>query len=86
MAKARPKQDEDTINLADATVMLLESSQHALDVLSQIIFGFGVREVVRCLSVEEAAAALGLSRSTAYEHWAFGRAWLGHVLGPADEK
>lgn len=58
MAKARPKQDEDTINLADATVMLLESSQHALDVLSQIIFGFGVREVVRCLSVEEADKAV----------------------------
>lgn len=35
------------------------------------------------LSVEEAAGALGISRSTAYDHWAFGRAWLGHVLtGP----
>jgi RNA polymerase sigma factor (TIGR02999 family) len=28
------------------------------------------------LSVEEAAAALGLARSTAYEHWAYARAWL----------
>jgi RNA polymerase sigma factor (TIGR02999 family) len=28
------------------------------------------------LSVEEAAATLGLARSTAYEHWAYGRAWL----------
>jgi RNA polymerase sigma factor (TIGR02999 family) len=36
------------------------------------------------LSVEEAAAALGISRSTAYDHWAFGRAWLGHTLaGPS---
>lgn len=33
------------------------------------------------LSVEEAAAALNISRTTAYEHWAYGRAWLGHVLG-----
>jgi RNA polymerase sigma factor (TIGR02999 family) len=32
-------------------------------------------------TVEEAAAALNISRSTAYEHWAYGRAWLGHILG-----
>jgi RNA polymerase sigma factor (TIGR02999 family) len=28
------------------------------------------------LSVEQAAAALGMSRSSAYEHWAYARAWL----------
>jgi len=28
------------------------------------------------LSVEEAADALGLSRTTAYRHWTFARAWL----------
>ena len=28
------------------------------------------------LSVAEAGEALGLARSTAYEHWAYGRAWL----------
>jgi RNA polymerase sigma factor (TIGR02999 family) len=28
------------------------------------------------LSVEEAADVIGLSRSTAYEHWAYARAWL----------
>jgi len=28
------------------------------------------------LSVEEAAETSGLSRSTAYEHWAYARAWL----------
>jgi RNA polymerase sigma factor (TIGR02999 family) len=27
-------------------------------------------------TVEEAGRMLGLSRSTAYEHWAYGRAWL----------
>jgi RNA polymerase sigma factor (TIGR02999 family) len=32
------------------------------------------------LSVEEAAAAVGLSRSTAYEHWTYARAWLHHEL------
>jgi RNA polymerase sigma factor (TIGR02999 family) len=30
------------------------------------------------LSIEEAGTALGLSRSTAYDHWAYARAWL-HV-------
>jgi RNA polymerase sigma factor (TIGR02999 family) len=28
------------------------------------------------LSVEEAAELIGLSRSTAYEHWSYARAWL----------
>ena len=28
------------------------------------------------LSLEDAAAALGIARSTAYDHWAYGRAWL----------
>jgi len=36
------------------------------------------------LSVEEAAASLGLSRSTAYEHWTYARAWLYRALhGPS---
>jgi RNA polymerase sigma factor (TIGR02999 family) len=33
------------------------------------------------LSVEEAAAALGLTRATAYRHWTFARAWLRSELG-----
>jgi RNA polymerase sigma factor (TIGR02999 family) len=32
------------------------------------------------LSVEEAAQMCGLSRSTAYEHWAYARAWLHYEL------
>jgi RNA polymerase sigma factor (TIGR02999 family) len=32
------------------------------------------------LSVEEAAAALGLSRAAAYREWAFARAWLATAL------
>jgi len=28
------------------------------------------------LSVEEAAAALGISRATAYRHWTYARAWI----------
>ena len=33
------------------------------------------------LSVEEAADAQGLTRATAYRHWAFARAWLRCELG-----
>jgi RNA polymerase sigma factor (TIGR02999 family) len=32
------------------------------------------------LSVEEAAEQIGLARSTAYEHWAYARAWLHYEL------
>ena len=32
------------------------------------------------LSVEEAAEMSGLSRSSAYEHWAYARAWLHHEV------
>jgi len=28
------------------------------------------------LSIEDAAEIVGISRSTAYEHWAYARAWL----------
>jgi RNA polymerase sigma factor (TIGR02999 family) len=34
------------------------------------------------LSIEEAAELAGLSRSTAYEHWAYARAWLRRHLTP----
>jgi RNA polymerase sigma factor (TIGR02999 family) len=38
------------------------------------------------LSVEEAAAAFGLSRATAYREWTFGRAWLATALADDSEK
>jgi RNA polymerase sigma factor (TIGR02999 family) len=38
------------------------------------------------LSVEEAAAALGLSRATAYREWTFARAWLATALANNSEK
>jgi len=38
------------------------------------------------LSVDEAAAALGLSRATAYRDWAFARAWLATALADNSEK
>jgi RNA polymerase sigma factor (TIGR02999 family) len=37
------------------------------------------------LSIEQAARALGLSRATAYRHWAYARAWLRCALREGDE-
>ena len=34
------------------------------------------------LSVEEAGAALGMARATAYRNWSFARAWLRAALSP----
>jgi RNA polymerase sigma factor (TIGR02999 family) len=38
------------------------------------------------LSVDEAAATLGLSRATAYRDWSFARAWLATELADNSEK
>jgi RNA polymerase sigma factor (TIGR02999 family) len=38
------------------------------------------------LSVEEAAAAVGVSRATAYREWAFARAWLATALAGNPKK
>ena len=51
---ARKLEGAQKVNLDDAIVLLLEATQHAVDVLAQIVHGFGIREVIRCTSVEEA--------------------------------
>jgi RNA polymerase sigma factor (TIGR02999 family) len=38
------------------------------------------------LTVEKAAHVLGISRSSAYEHWAYARAWLRCELGPGSDE
>jgi RNA polymerase sigma factor (TIGR02999 family) len=38
------------------------------------------------LSIEEAAQLMGISRSTAYEHWAYARAWLRCALVGKDNQ
>ena len=37
------------------------------------------------LDVEEAAAALGISRATAARYWEYSRAWLRHEMGAAEK-
>ena len=38
------------------------------------------------LTVEQAAAVLGISRATAERHWAFARAWLYSELSMGESK
>jgi RNA polymerase sigma factor (TIGR02999 family) len=57
----------------------LLSLHDALEVFANIDAAAAELVKVRCfagLSVEEAGDALGMSRTTAYRHWTFARAWL----------
>ena len=59
---------EDLLDLDDAIEALSNRDSHAADLAK-----------LRCfagLSIEEAAEALGLSRSNAYRHWTYAKAWL----------
>jgi RNA polymerase sigma factor (TIGR02999 family) len=70
--------DERLLELHDALERLAAEEPTAARVVEARVFAG--------LSVEEAAAALGLSRATAYREWAFARAWLATVLADDSEK
>jgi RNA polymerase sigma factor (TIGR02999 family) len=70
--------DERLLELHDALERLAAEEPTAARVVEARVFAG--------LSVEEAAAALGLSRATAYREWAFARAWLATVLAENSEK
>ena len=65
MSKATPKE---VITLDDALTKLASEDPAAAELVKLRMF-VG-------LSMEQAAQALGLSRATAYRHWAYARAWL----------
>jgi DNA-directed RNA polymerase specialized sigma24 family protein len=64
--------DERVLELHDALERLAAEEPTAAKVVEARVFAG--------LSVEEAAAALGLSRANAYREWAFARAWLATAL------
>ena len=70
--------DERLLELHDALERLAAVEPLAAKVVEARVFAG--------LSVEEAAAALGLSRATAYREWTFARAWLATVLADHSEK
>jgi RNA polymerase sigma factor (TIGR02999 family) len=69
--------DERLLELHDALERLAGSEPTAARIVELRVFAG--------LSVEEAAAALGLSRATAYREWTFARAWLGTALADNSE-
>ena len=70
---------------ADAAGLLaLDEALHKLQALDPEAAGLVHLRYFAGLSVEDAAAALGVSRTAAYRHWAFARAWLLHELAGGD--
>jgi RNA polymerase sigma factor (TIGR02999 family) len=70
--------DERLLELHDALERLAAEEPMAARVVEARVFAG--------LSVEEAAAALGLSRATAYREWTFARAWLATALADDSQK
>ena len=70
--------NERVLELHDALERLAADEPMAARVVEARVFGG--------LSVEEAAAALGLSRATAYREWTFARAWLATALSNNSEQ
>jgi RNA polymerase sigma factor (TIGR02999 family) len=75
---AAPPGDERLLELHDALDRLAATEPMAARIVEVRAFAG--------LSVEEAAAALGLSRATAYREWTFARAWLATALSENSEK
>jgi RNA polymerase sigma factor (TIGR02999 family) len=75
---AAPGDDERLLELHDALDRLAAKEPTAARVVEARVFAG--------LSVEEAAAALGLSRAAAYREWAFARAWLATALAGNPKK
>jgi RNA polymerase sigma factor (TIGR02999 family) len=68
---------EGLLDLDDALNRLEQEDAAAARIAKLRLFGG--------LSIDEAAQAAGISRSTAYEHWAYARAWLQVELGRPHE-
>ena len=49
---------EQKVNLENSSVLLVDDNQQALDMLSSVVVGFGVREHVKCASATEAVKLL----------------------------
>src|SRR4051812_13918241 len=71
-----PPAADDLLDLDDALPRLAAEDPAAAEVVTLHIFGG--------LPIEDVAACTGLSRTTAYENWAYARAWLRTALGHAD--
>ena len=57
-----PLRDSERINLEKAVVLLVDDNAQALDILGQVLSGFGVRQTHRCASAFEAMEVLKNTR------------------------
>ena len=72
----RDNGDLPRLMIGQAVVLTVETTTSTAKIVQ------AVRETEgTCVSVEEAASVLGLSRATAYREWSFARAWLATALG-----
>ena len=55
---ARAHRPNDRVNLEHITVLLIDDNPQALDILSSVVQGFGVKEQIRCGSAVEAAEVM----------------------------
>src|SRR5262249_52269418 len=69
--------DEDILALDRALPRLAEEDPEAAQVVRLHFFAG--------LSIEQTAEVLGVSRATAYRHWAYARVWLRDAIGGGDE-
>ena len=73
---AADTRSEDLLAIDEAIELLVEENQECAKIVKMRFFAG--------LSIDEAAAVLGISASTAKRHWAFARAWLFDALQPDD--
>jgi RNA polymerase sigma factor (TIGR02999 family) len=85
-----PRVDIDGLQLAaqvnDERLLDLHNALERLAIEEPMAARMVEARVFAGLSVDEAAAALGLSRATAYREWAFARAWLATALAGNPKK
>ena len=77
-ADPHQREADQILALDEALTRLAQADPKAAELVQLHTFGG--------LSVEEAGKHLGLSRTLAYEEWAFARAWLRKELGEMEEK
>jgi RNA polymerase sigma factor (TIGR02999 family) len=75
---AAPPDDDRLLELHDALDRLATEEPTAAQIVEARVFAG--------LSVEDAGAALGLSRAAAYREWSFARAWLATALAGNPKK
>ena len=85
-----PRVDIDGLQLAaqvnDERLLDLHNALERLAIEEPMAARMVEARVFAGLSMDEAAAALGLSRATAYREWSFARAWLATALTGNSEK